>query len=276
MKFATVRGPQGKPLAVFFEEGEWRSLEDASGRPYSHLGEFLNDGGALRFGHIEIAESDARYLAPIPRPPKIVAIGLNYRDHAAEQKKEAPDKPMLFSKASNIVIGPDDPVKIPSTAGQIDFECELAIIIGKAGFDIAEDRWQDHVFGYTILNDVTSREAQYADKQFYRGKSFHTFCPMGPVVVTPEEFDWRSRQLGCDLNGKTMQDGTTENMCFGPPHLVPYISSVHPLEPGDVIATGTPAGVLMFRPEKRFLQAGDVTEAWIDGIGILRNRFEAR
>jgi 2-keto-4-pentenoate hydratase/2-oxohepta-3-ene-1,7-dioic acid hydratase in catechol pathway len=174
------------------------------------------------------------------------------------------------------VIGPDEAVRIPSTAGQIDFECELGVVIGKGGIDITEGRWQEHVFGFTIVNDVTSREAQTGDKQFYRGKSFDTFCPTGPVVVTPDELDWKTLKLGLKLNGKPMQDGRCSDMCFGPPALVAYISAIHALEPGDLIATGTPSGVLMYRPEKRFLQPGDVTEAWIDGIGVLKNRFEKR
>jgi len=276
MRYATVRAPGGGSLAVFFDKGAWRSLEDRSGRLYPHLGAFLADGGSRRPGRAVIEEHEAAFLAPVPRPPKIVAVGLNYADHAEEQGKSPPESPMLFSKASNIVVGPDDIVKIPPTAGQVDFECELGVIVGKPGFEIPAAKWADHVFGFTIVNDVTSREAQTADRQFYRGKSFDTFCPTGPVVVTPDEFDWNGKGLGLRLNGTAMQKGSTSRMCFGPPALIEWISAIHPLEPGDLIATGTPAGVLMFRPEKRFLQPGDETEAWIEGIGELRNRFEKR
>ncbi|MBI2921326.1 MAG: fumarylacetoacetate hydrolase family protein [Planctomycetes bacterium] len=277
MKYATVRIEGGRTFFVMAEGDRWRVMRDQNRRFYASAGEYLLSGEGL-FPSDRFIEEAFSFAAPVPRPPKIVAVGLNYRDHAAEQNKPAPEKPMLFSKASNIVIGPEEPVRIPGGpgAGQVDFECELGIVIGRGGFDVPEDRWQDHVFGFTIVNDVTSREAQYADKQFYRGKSFDTFCPTGPVVVTPDEFDWRGRKLGLRLNGAAMQDGTTANMCFGPPALVAYVSAVHRLEPGDLIATGTPAGVLMFRPEKRFLQPGDVTEAWIEGIGTLKNRFERR
>lgn len=274
MRYATLISGQ-ETLACRQEGKFWEILENPQGEIYPDLGAFLAHRPKEEHA-FEDFDEEVRFAAPIRRPPKIVAVGLNYRDHAAEQNKPAPEKPMLFSKASNIVIGPEDTVRMPSAAGQIDFECELGIVIGKGGFEIPESRWQEHVFGFTIVNDVTSREAQTGDKQFYRGKSFDTFCPTGPVVVTPDELDWTKLKLGLRLNGKTMQDGRCADMCFGPPALVAYISAVHPLEPGDLIATGTPAGVLMFRPEKRFLQPGDVTEAWIDGIGVLKNRFEKR
>ncbi|MEK7469743.1 MAG: fumarylacetoacetate hydrolase family protein [Planctomycetota bacterium] len=275
MKYATLRLGDGTTAMCRAQGDRWQFVQSKSGAPFTSIGEFLLSGDGVFVAGTNV-EGPFTFAAPVPRPPKIIAVGLNYRDHAAEQNKPAPDKPMLFSKASNTVIGPDEPVRIPPTAGQIDFECELGVVIGKGGLDITEGRWQDHVFGFTIVNDVTSREAQSGDKQFYRGKSFDTFCPTGPVVVTPDELDWRNLRLGMKLNGATMQNGNTSDMCFGPPALVAYVSAVHALEPGDLIATGTPAGVLMYRPEKRFLQPGDITEAWIDGIGVLKNRFEKR
>lgn len=275
MRYATLRFGDGSTAMCRAQGDRWRFVQSKSGAPYRSIGEFLASGDEV-FAVGGFVEQAFAFAPPVPRPPKIVAVGLNYRDHAAEQNKPAPEKPMLFSKASNIVIGHEDVVRMPPTAGQVDFEVELGIVIGKACFDVTEGRWQEHVFGFTIVNDVTSREAQTGDKQFYRGKSFHTFCPTGPVVVTPDELDWTKLRLGLRLNGQTMQDGRCSDMCFGPPALVAYVSAVHPLEPGDLIATGTPAGVLMFRPEKRFLQPGDVTEAWIEGIGTLKNRFEKR
>ncbi|MCC6737626.1 MAG: fumarylacetoacetate hydrolase family protein [Planctomycetia bacterium] len=275
MKYATLRRADGTTVMAQDRGGRWCAVQARSGAQFRSVGEYLASGEDV-FVVGRPVDPPFTFAAPVPRPPKIVAVGLNYRDHAAEQNKPAPEKPMLFSKASNIVIGPDDVVRMPPTAGQVDFEVELGVVIGKAGFDVTEGRWQEHVFGFTIVNDVTSREAQTGDKQFYRGKSFDTFCPTGPVVVTPEELDWTKPRLGLRLNGTPMQDGRCSDMCFGPPALVAYVSAVHPLEPGDLIATGTPAGVLMFRPEKRFLQPGDVTEAWIDGIGTLKNRFEKR
>ncbi|MCE9584965.1 MAG: fumarylacetoacetate hydrolase family protein [Planctomycetes bacterium] len=275
MKYATLRLGNGSTVMARADGDRWRLVQARSGQPFASIGAFLLSDEEVFVVNGPV-EGPFTFQAPVPRPPKIVAIGLNYRDHAAEQNKPAPEKPMLFSKASNIVIGPEEIVRIPPTSGQVDFECELGVIIGKGGLDITEGRWQEHVFGFTIVNDVTSREAQSGDKQFYRGKSFDTFCPTGPVVVTPDEFKWQDARLGLRLNGKTMQESNTSQMCFAPPALVAYISAVHPLERGDLIATGTPSGVLMFRPEKRFLQPGDVTEAWIDGIGVLKNRFEKR
>jgi acylpyruvate hydrolase len=274
MRYATLRMPGGGTVAAHAEGSRWRTLRDPEGRPLPDLGALLRGDGRHAPG--PLVEGPPDFAAPVPRPPKIVAVGLNYRDHAAEQNKQPPERPMLFSKASNIVVGPGDPVRIGATAGQVDFECELAVVVGRGGLDVPEERALEHVFGYTILNDVTAREAQHSDKQFYRGKSFDTFCPTGPVVVTPDELDWRDLPMWLDLNGTRMQNARTSQMIFGVPFLVAYVSAIHPLEPGDLIATGTPAGVLMFRPEKRFLVPGDVTEAGIEGIGVLKNRFEKR
>lgn len=216
--------------------------------------------------------SEMKILAPIPRPPKIICLGLNYRDHAAEQKKEPPKEPMIFAKASNVVIGPDDEIVIPRWVSEkVDYECELAVVIKKEAYRVKRSDARDYIFGYTIMNDVTARDIQAADKQFFRGKSFATFAPMGPVVVTPDELDAGNLDIELRLNGEVMQKGNTRDMIFDVPFLIEFISACFPLEPGDVISTGTPAGVGVFRNPPVFMKGGDVVKAEISGIGILRN-----
>jgi 2-keto-4-pentenoate hydratase/2-oxohepta-3-ene-1,7-dioic acid hydratase in catechol pathway len=215
---------------------------------------------------------EARLRAPILRPPKIVCVGLNYRAHAAEQKLEPPAAPMLFAKAPNIVIGPGDTIEIPvGLSEQIDYECELAAVIGTPGFRIPRAAALDHVFGWTIVNDVTARDLQRSDKQWFRGKSLNTFCPMGPVIVPREELDASQAAVSLRVNGELRQNSNTSDLIFDVPFLIEYISAAFPLEAGDVISTGTPSGVGMFMTPPRWLRKGDRVEATIEGIGTLDN-----
>ncbi len=215
---------------------------------------------------------EIRYRAPIPRPPKIVCVGLNYRDHAAEQKKEAPAAPLLFAKAPTSVIGDGDDIEIPrGISDKVDHEVELGVVIGASGFRISRADALKHVFGYTVFNDVTARDIQQADKQWFRGKSFATFAPMGPSIVTPDELDAKALQLELTVNGVARQKGTTVDMVFDVPTLIEYMSACFPLETADVIATGTPAGVGVFRNPPVFLKPGDEVKARIQGIGALTN-----
>ena len=210
--------------------------------------------------------------APLRRPPKIICVGLNYRAHAAEQKLEPPPAPMLFAKAPNIVIGPEDAIEIPlGLSEQIDYECELAVVIGTPGFRIPRTEAKKHVFGYTIMNDVTARDLQRGDKQWFRGKSCNTFAPMGPLVVTPDEIDPANAPVTLKVNGEVRQKSNTNDLIFDVPFLIEYISAVFPLEAGDVISTGTPGGVGMFMTPPRWLKKGDRVEASIEGIGTLAN-----
>lgn len=250
---------------------------------FRDLREFLEAGGPGRLKELDLPAlardrkvalplRDVRLLAPLARPPKIVAVGLNYRCHAAEQKLEPPAAPVLFAKAPNIVIGPGDAIEIPrGLSEQIDYEVELAVVIGTPGFRIPAERAREHVFGYTILNDVTARDLQRGDRQWFRGKSLNTFAPMGPVVVTPDEFDPSGAEIRLEVNGEVRQKGTTGDLIFGVEFLIAYISACFPLEAGDVISTGTPAGVGMFMDPPRWLRAGDRVEATIEGIGTLFN-----
>lgn len=256
-------------------------------RPFSFPGllPFLQANGPELLAKIDLGEigeaKDALYPladvvleAPIPRPPKIVCVGLNYRGHAAEQKRSPPETPLLFLKAPNITIGQGGTIRRPPEAPNcVDFEVELAAVVGKAGSRIPREAARQHIFGYTILLDITARDVQKEDRQWFRGKSFDTFAPMGPWIVTPEQVP-EDATIELRLNGNIMQSCRIDDMVFDPAYLVAYASSVCPLEVGDVISTGTPAGVGMFREPPVFLRAGDEIEAEIQGIGVLRANVE--
>jgi len=218
---------------------------------------------------------EVRLRAPIPRPPKIIGVGLNYRDHAAEQKKDPPAAPLLFAKAPNIVIGDGDAIRIPTGISEkIDYEVELGVVIGRPASRVPRAAALDHVFGYTIFNDVTARDLQQSERQCFRANSLDTFAPMGPVVVTADEIQPQKLDLELTVNRRPAQKGTTADMIFDVAYLIEYISACFPLEVGDVIATGTPAGVGVFRTPPVFLKRGDEVEARIEGIGALRNPVE--
>ncbi len=209
---------------------------------------------------------------PITDPSKIIAIGLNYRDHALEQGKEPPPAPLLFAKAPSSLIGPRDPIVLPIDEPQVDAEAELAVAIGTRARDVTEAAALDFVLGYTIMNDVSGRAAQYGDKQWFRGKSFDTFAPCGPWLVTADEYgDPIGRALEADWSDRAMQRGNTRDLLFDIRALVAYVSRQMTLLPGDLISTGTPAGVGVFRTPPVFLRSGDVVRIRLDGIGELQN-----
>jgi 2-keto-4-pentenoate hydratase/2-oxohepta-3-ene-1,7-dioic acid hydratase in catechol pathway len=210
--------------------------------------------------------------APIPRPSKIICIGLNYRDHAAEARMAIPEVPTVFAKFGNTVTGHLHPIVLPNNSVKPDYEAEFAVVIGKAGRHIPEDRWREHVFGYTIVNDVSARDFQMATSQWTMGKSFDTFAPMGPVVVTADEIgDPHKLGISLTLNGERMQDSNTSNLIFGVPELIAFLSSVMTLMPGDIVSTGTPAGVGFARKPPRWLLPGDEVAVEVEGIGRLVN-----
>jgi 2-keto-4-pentenoate hydratase/2-oxohepta-3-ene-1,7-dioic acid hydratase in catechol pathway len=211
-------------------------------------------------------------LAPIPQPPRIFCIGLNYRDHAVESKMEIPKVPTVFLKLASAVIGPEEAVRIPALTKQPDYEVEFAIVIGKAGRNIAKEDWREHVFGYTILNDVSARDIQLATSQWTLGKSFDTFCPTGPTVVTADEIpDPHNLDIKLSIAGEVLQHSNTRELIFKAPELIAYISSITALEPGDIISTGTPAGVGLGRTPQRWLKPGEVMIAEVEGLGQLIN-----
>jgi len=216
---------------------------------------------------------EVELLAPIPRPGKILAAGVNYHSHGEEQSKAPPDHPVMFAKMATAVVGHGADIRwSPALTQAVDFEAELAVVIGRTCRRVVESEALEYVAGYTCLNDVSARDLQYADRQFVRAKSIDTFCPMGPWLVTADEIpDPQSLRLRCLLNGEVMQDASTEEMVFGVAELVSFCSQAMTLEPGDVIATGTPAGVGWFREPKRMLHDGDDVIVEIERIGRLVN-----
>jgi 2-keto-4-pentenoate hydratase/2-oxohepta-3-ene-1,7-dioic acid hydratase in catechol pathway len=227
---------------------------------------------------------EVRLEAPLPLPRRnIFCVGRNYHAHAKELSdsvfKNSATKtdawPIVFTKVPECVIGPDDEVRLPGEAisAQIDYEAELAVVIGKVGRNISREDAMSHVFGYTIVNDVTARDVQMRHQQWDLGKSFDTFCPMGPWIVTADELDGRRTRVRCWVNGELRQDGQTTDLIFDIPALIETCSRGITLHPGDVIATGTPAGVGMGLSPPQYLRAGDVVRIEIDGLGTLENRF---
>ena len=218
------------------------------------------------------AAAAVKLIAPIQRPPKIICIGLNYRDHAAESNLPMPETPTVFAKFPTSVIGPGAPIVLPKNSTKPDYEAELAVVIGKGGRHIPEDEWEEHVFGYTIVNDVSARDFQMATSQWMIGKTFDTFCPMGPAIVTADEIDDpHALAISLSIGGETLQNSNTSNLIFRIPKLIAYLSSVFTLEPGDIISTGTPAGVGFARTPPRWLKAGDEVRVRVEGIGELVN-----
>jgi 2-keto-4-pentenoate hydratase/2-oxohepta-3-ene-1,7-dioic acid hydratase in catechol pathway len=223
-------------------------------------------------GGARVAAADLKLGAPIPRPPKIICIGLNYRDHAIESNLPIPETPTVFAKFPTAVIGPGAPIVLPKASTRPDYEAEMAVVIGKGGRHIPEANWREHVFGYTILNDVSARDFQMATSQWTIGKTFDTFAPIGPAIVSADEIeDPHNLAISLELSGEIMQQSNTSNLIFKVPQLIAHLSSVFTLEPGDIIATGTPSGVGFARTPPRYLKAGDEVRVRVEGLGELYN-----
>jgi len=230
----------------------------------------------LAFGSAALPLEDVKLLAPLQRPPRIFGIGLNYREHAAESKMTVQSVPTVFMKLASSITGPDTDVLLPPAATQPDYEAELAVVIGKPGHRIAAADWEQHVFGYTIVNDVSARGVQLATSQWTLGKSFPTFTPMGPCIVTRDEVpDPHALDIKLTLSGEVMQSANTRDMIFRIPELIAYISAITPLESGDIISTGTPPGVGLGRTPQRWLRDDEEMVIEIERIGTLRNRTRA-
>ena len=252
-----------------FPAGE-PSYQDLTNQSYLKQVNRAIENGSL----MAIDADETSLLAPVPRPSKIVCAGLNSRDHAEEQNEEIPDKPLLFAKAPTTVTNPNDPIVHPE-GEQVDYEVELAVVVGRIAKNLDEHEVPQHVAGYTVLNDVSGRKAQFSDGQFFRGKSYDTFSPMGPTLTTSADFDPNAVDVTLRVDGETKQASNTNQFIFNVHELVSYISSNMTLLPGDIISTGTPGGVGIFRDPVDLLEPGQTCEAEIAGIGTLTNHIVA-
>lgn len=259
------------PRVVFTIE---EALQVKDGLPLleSQLGQLKRSSSGIQTYLFQA--SDVRLHAPITRPQKLIGVGLNYKDHVEEINGQTPKQPLLFGMYANAIIGPEESVIVPPMSRQVDYEAELGVVIGRRARQVAVEAAVDYVAGYTIVNDVSARDLQFSDGQWLRAKSFDTFAPMGPYLVTRDTLrDGDGLDIELRLNGKTMQKSNTRNLIFKVPDLVSYISNVMTLEVADVIATGTPGGVGFGRNPQVFMKAGDIVEIEIEGIGQLRNRI---
>jgi 2-keto-4-pentenoate hydratase/2-oxohepta-3-ene-1,7-dioic acid hydratase in catechol pathway len=268
--FAAAIGSQPSSYLSWFDlSGE--HLPQAIAWMHQHAAQVL-EGGAGLPAHTLVPLADVQLLAPVPRPSKVICIGLNYRDHAAESRMDVPTSPITFSKYPTSITYPAGPVLLPRTSTQVDYEAELAVVIGRRAKHVPKDQAFDYVLGYANFNDVSARDFQFSDKQWQRGKSCDTFAPMGPAIVTKEEIgDPHDLRIQLRLNGQTMQDSSTNQLVFGVDDLVSFISETVTLEPGDVIATGTPPGVGFARKPPVYLKPGDLMEVEVQGLGVLSN-----
>ncbi len=231
------------------------------------------DVGSSQLIGVVFPLGSVRLAPPVPNPSKIICAGLNYLDHCREQNVPIPERPVFFSKFPSALIGPGEPIRWhPDATTQVDYEAELAFVIRKKAYRVHREEAYDCIAGYTIVNDVSARDAQFADRQWTRSKSFDTFCPMGPCLVTTDEIpDPHHLAIRCWVNGEIRQDSNTGQMIFDIPFLLEYLTRSSTLLPGDIISTGTPDGVGVFRNPKVFLQPGDRVDIEIDGIGRLMN-----
>jgi 2-keto-4-pentenoate hydratase/2-oxohepta-3-ene-1,7-dioic acid hydratase in catechol pathway len=274
MRLASV-GEAGREAPVWVSEdgglylraagASWREILDSN----AWETESAAAGGAPASAWKPLAGE--RLGPPIPNPSKIVAVGLNYRDHAEEQGKAPPEAPLLFAKAPTCLVATGEPIRIPPQETRPDAEAELAVVIGRRTYRVDAAGARGAVLGYTIMNDVSGREAQYGDKQWFRGKSYDSFGPCGPWIVLADRIDPHALAIRSLWNGRAMQESTTAKLIFGVFDLIAYISRQMTLLPGDLIATGTPAGVGVFRDPPVFLKPGDRVRIEIDGIGALEN-----
>lgn len=224
----------------------------------------------------KLKREEIEICSPVPRPSKIICIGLNYRDHAEESGQPIPKSPIIFSKFSACAIGANEAIQLPKNSQQVDYEAEFAFVIGRRAKDVNKADAMNYVFGYTNFNDVSARDFQFADGQWIRGKACDTFAPMGEFVATADEIkDPHNLQIQFRLNGETLQNSNTKELIFKVPELIEFLSASITLEPGDVIATGTPPGVGFARKPPVFLKDGDVAEVEIEGLGILKNKVNS-
>lgn len=282
MRLISVRSPSGERAGVATDDG-WAPLDELiPDGPQTIMDLLAGPEGILSALRGAVADravrewrplADAEILAPVPRPGKVVAIGRNYKEHAAEEGADPPSAPLIFAKWPSSVIGHGAEIRWdPELTGQVDYEAELAVVIGRRARAVSTADALGYVLGYTCLDDVSARDLQFGDGQWVRGKSLDTFCPMGPWIVTSDDIpDPQRLAIRCLVDGEVLQDSNTSQMYFPVAEIVSYCSRSFTLEPGDVIATGTPAGVGAFRTPPRFLRDGETVTVEIEGIGRLEN-----
>ncbi len=282
MRLATILTPSG-PRAALQQGSRFIDLQSANPALPSSVKALLEGGPDLLQAAAQAARNpsakaypsgEVRLLAPIPDPQKVICIGLNYRDHAAESGAPIPREPVLFSKFPTAVIGSEEPIVLPAVSKEVDYEAELVLVVGKKGRNFSEAEAANYLAGYTVGHDVSARDWQLKKdgKQWMAGKTFDTFAPCGPVLVTRDEVSDPCRlDIQLRLNGQVMQNSNTRQMIFSPAFLLAYVAQVVTLMPGDLVFTGTPPGVGMARKPPVFLKAGDVVEVEIEQLGVLRN-----
>src|SRR2546421_1624498 len=282
MRLATI-AINGQARAAVFADGAYVDVQATDGQLPGSVRQIIAGGAAVldavaravrRPNAVKHPAGQVTLLAPMLDPPKIVCLGLNYRDHAAESGAPIPKEPILFSKYATAIIGPEQAIVLPPVSQEVDYEAELVIVVGKRGRNIPAAQADAHVAGYTVGHDVSARDWQLKKdgKQWMVGKTFDTFAPIGPHFVTADEVrDPHNLPIRLRLNGKTMQDSNTSQMIFKVGDTLAYLSQVFTLEPGDLIFTGTPPGVGFARKPPIYLKGGDVTEVEIEGLGVLRN-----
>jgi 2-keto-4-pentenoate hydratase/2-oxohepta-3-ene-1,7-dioic acid hydratase in catechol pathway len=282
MRLATLQTAAG-PRAAVFRGDHYVDLHATDARLPAGLRALLDGGGdalrsaaeaAARPDAARVPASGARLLAPVPDPQKIICVGLNYRDHAAETGAPIPREPVLFGKYASALTGPDEPIVLPPVSNKVDYEAELVLVVGRRGKNLSADTAAEYLAGYTAGHDVSARDWQLEKdcKQWLAGKTFDTFAPTGPHLVTRDEVpDPVHLPIRLRLNGKTMQDSNTCQLIFPPGAVLAYVSQVVTLLPGDLVFTGTPPGVGVARKPQVFLKGGDMVEVEIEGLGVLRN-----
>jgi 2-keto-4-pentenoate hydratase/2-oxohepta-3-ene-1,7-dioic acid hydratase in catechol pathway len=278
MRLVHLAGAEHPELALL-REGSVVPLRPALPAGVVTLDDAIELGpGTLRAAADKLGDADgiplaaASLAAPVLRPSKVLCIGMNYRDHAEEQGVELPDQPLLFAKFPSALTGPDSTIGwSPKLTSQVDWEAELAVVVGRRLRNVSAADASEGVFGYTAANDLSARDIQFGDGQWVRGKSLDGFLPLGPAVVTADSFDPSAKAIRSYVNGELMQDSSTDQLIFGVGEILSFLSRSFTLTPGDIVLTGTPAGVGAFRDPPVFLGDGDVVEIEIEGIGTLRN-----
>ena len=273
MKFVTFAESNGTPRPGLLDQDQVIDLSAVYPDIVSLIGagpNALQEAGKKSGARLPL--KSVKLLAPLQNPPRIFCVGLNYRDHAVESNMEIPKVPTIFLKLPSALVGTGATIQLPAISTQPDYEAEFAAVIGTGGSNVAREDWEKHIFGYTILNDVSARDIQLATSQWTLGKSFDTFAPLGPAIVTKDEIaDPHQLSIRLSIDGEVLQDSNTRELIFKLPDLIAYISSVTPLLPGDIISTGTPAGVGLGRKPQRWLKSGETITIDVAGLGTLVN-----